>query len=84
MYVKVSKLTENRKLGRKKEVSTIFVSFDMHSDFKMSSRTDFVAVAVKAITGISNFRKSSLLVLKFSLNEDSRLKQGNTLLKELM
>jgi len=64
-----------RKLGRKNDVRTTLVSFDKSSDFKMSSRTLFVAVAVNAITGISNFKDFSLPVVKFSLNTDSRLKQ---------
>ena len=64
-----------RKLDRKNDVSTTIVSFDMHNDFKMSSRTLCVAVAVNAIRGISNFRDFSLLVLKFPLSTDSRLKQ---------
>jgi hypothetical protein len=64
-----------RKLGRKNDVRTRLVSFDKRSDFKMSSRTLSVAVAVNAITGISNFKDFSLPVVKFSLNADSRLKQ---------
>lgn len=67
-----------RKLDRKNDVRTTVVSFGMHSDFKMSSRTLFVAVAVKAIRGISNLRDFSLPVEKFSLNTDSRLKQEKT------
>jgi len=77
-YILMNKLTMNRKLGLKNDVRQTFVSFDMCNDFKMSSRTLFVAVAVKAIRGISNFRDFSLLVLKFSLSTDSRLKQEQT------
>lgn len=32
-------LTEKRRLGLKNEVRMIFVSFDIHNDFKISSRT---------------------------------------------
>jgi hypothetical protein len=67
-----------RKLGRKNDVRTTLVSFDIRSDFKISSRTLVVAVAVNAITGISNCKDFSLPVVKFSLNADSRLKQGKT------
>lgn len=52
---------------------TIFVSLDMLSDFKMSSRTRSVAVAVNAMSGISNFKNSEVQALKFSRNTDSRL-----------
>lgn len=64
-----------RKLGRKNDVRTTFVPFDMHSDSKISSLTLFVAVAVKAIRGISNFRDFILLVQKLSLNTDNSLQQ---------
>ena len=78
IQVIIYKLTMKRKLDRKNDVRTTFVSFDMCNDFKMSSRTLFVAVAVKAIRGISNFRDFSLLALTFSLSTDSRLKQEQT------
>jgi len=78
IQVIMNKLTVKRKFDRKNDVRKTFVSFDMCNDFKMSSRTLFVAVAVKAIRGISNFRDFSLLVLKFSLSTDSRLKQEQT------
>lgn len=75
------KLTENLKFGRKKDVSTIFVPFDMWSDLRMSSRTWIVAVAVNAIRGISNFKDFKLLAPKFSRNTDNRLKHQNAYVK---
>lgn len=71
--VRNTTLTEKRRFGRKNEVMTIFASFDMHNDFSMSSRTRIVAVAVKAIKGISNFRHFKFSALKLSLNMDNRL-----------
>lgn len=53
---------------------TILVSFDMQSDFRMSSRTLVVAVAVNDINGISNFKNFKLAELKFSRSTDKRLK----------
>lgn len=53
---------------------TILVSFDMQSDFRMSSRTLVVAVAVSDINGISNFKNFKLAELKFSRSTDKRLK----------
>ena len=49
----------------------------MHSDLRISSRTQIVAVAVKAISGISYFKNFKLQALKFSRNTDSRLKHLN-------
>lgn len=46
----------------------------MHNDFRMSSRTRTVAVAVKAINGMSNFKNFKLSLPKFSLKTHSRLK----------
>lgn len=67
-------LTEKRRFGLKNEVSMIFVSSDMKSDFKMSSRTWIVAVAVNAINGMSNFRNFRLSDLKVSRSTDNRLR----------
>ena len=74
-------LTENLKFDRKNEVSTIFVSFDMHSEWRISSRTRIVAVAVNAIIGISNSNNFKLQALKFSRKTDNRLKHVETSLK---
>lgn len=73
-HPKERQLTENRRFGLKNEVSTIFVSFDMHNELRMSSRTTAVAVAVNAISGMSNLRNFNLSALKFSLKTDNRLK----------
>lgn len=45
----------------------------MSRDLIMSSRTGTVAVAVKAIKGISNFKNFKLQDLKFSLSMDNCL-----------
>lgn len=73
VIVSFCKLTENRRFGLKNEVRTIFVSFDMHRDVIMSSRTQTVAVAVKAISGISYLKNVNLLAQKLSRNTDNFL-----------
>lgn len=45
----------------------------------MSSRTTAVAVAVNAISGMSNLRNFNLSALKFSLKTDNRLKMHEKL-----
>lgn len=72
--VKGWRLTENLKFGRKNEVTTSFVAFDMDNDSKISSRICIVAVAVNAISGISNSRNFKLPAEKVSRNTDSLLK----------
>ena len=67
-------ITEKRRFGLKNEVTMIFESIDMQSDLRMSSRTRIVAVAVNAISGMSNFRNLRFSVLKLSLSMDNRLK----------
>lgn len=71
---KEKEVTEKRRFGRKKDVRTIFGSFDIFNELRISSQTKVVAVAVNAIIGISNFKKSNFLALKFSLSADIRLK----------
>ena len=72
--VKGWRLTENLKFGRKNEVTTTFVSFNIDNDSRISSRTCTVAVAVNAISGISNSRNSKLLALKVLRSTDNLLK----------
>ena len=79
--LKNRELTENLKFGRKNVVRTIFVSVDMHSERRISSRTRIVAVAVNAIIGISNSKNFKQQVLKFSRKTDNRLKHVQNSLK---
>lgn len=50
----------------------------------MSSRTTAVAVAVSAISGMSNLRNFNLSALKFSLKTDNRLKMHEKLCQKII